>query len=429
MGDVRLAVLVHRHVAGVVDDDAGVLQPESARGRDRAHRQQHVAALDDAAVLAAHDHASRVRLLDRHRPGTLAQLDAALEEVGLERRGDLGVLLRQHLLAGDEQRDSRAERAEHVHELDPGHARADDDEVIGYLRRRVGLARGEHPLAVDGRPFGNPRVRAGGDEDRVGIEGAQLAVVGRDLDAVRTDEPARPAEDLDTLAEQLLGHRGGELVLDLPDPGAEQLEIDLGRERLQPAYGGPFREGDQASRGDHRLGRHAVPEIGGSTDDVPLDEGHLGSEPGGSRGGLHAGGAASDHDETYRHPAERYPPAPAVPGGRRLARRGSGLRQDGLTPGGAVAPGARLELGREGVEASLALAHAGLKPVQDGHALAEYRFAPFGTRPGAVLVAKCVEPVEGVEILTDLVQLEAEQRLQLANLAEAGDLGRPVATL
>ena len=36
--------------------------------------------------------------------GALEQLDAAVEEVVLERRRHLGVLLRQHLLAADDQR-------------------------------------------------------------------------------------------------------------------------------------------------------------------------------------------------------------------------------------------------------------------------------------------------------------------------------------
>ena len=74
------------------------------------------------------------------------------EEVVLERRRDLGVLLRQHLLAADDQRDLAAERREHVHELDAGDARADHDEVLGELRRRVGVAGGEHALAVDRAP-------------------------------------------------------------------------------------------------------------------------------------------------------------------------------------------------------------------------------------------------------------------------------------
>ena len=54
-----------------------------------------------------------------------------------------------------------AERREHVHELDAGDARADHDQVLGQLRRRVGVAGGEHPLAVDRRPVGDARPAAG----------------------------------------------------------------------------------------------------------------------------------------------------------------------------------------------------------------------------------------------------------------------------
>ena len=52
----------------------------------------------------------------------------------------------------------------------PGDARADDDEVLGPDRRRVGVARGQHPLAVDLGPVGDPRPAAGGQEDDVGLE-------------------------------------------------------------------------------------------------------------------------------------------------------------------------------------------------------------------------------------------------------------------
>ena len=63
--------------------------------------------------------------LDRRRPGTLEQAHAAAQEVLLEHGCDLGILVRQHLLARHDERDLGAERREHVHELDAGHARTD----------------------------------------------------------------------------------------------------------------------------------------------------------------------------------------------------------------------------------------------------------------------------------------------------------------
>ena len=107
------------------------------------------------------------------RPSALEQLHAALQEVVLEHRGDLGILLRQHLLAADDQRHLGAEAAEHVDELHAGDAGADDGDVLGEDRRRVAVARGEDPLAVGRAPVGNARARAGGDQHGVGGDGAR----------------------------------------------------------------------------------------------------------------------------------------------------------------------------------------------------------------------------------------------------------------
>ena len=106
--------------------------------------------------------------LDRARAGALEQRDAACEERLLEHRGNLGVLDRQHLLAGHEQRDLGAERVEEVGELHAGDARADHDRVLGDLRRRVRVAGGEDALVVDGDEVGDARARAGADDDEVG---------------------------------------------------------------------------------------------------------------------------------------------------------------------------------------------------------------------------------------------------------------------
>ena len=64
-------------------------------------------------------------------PRALEQPDPAAEELVLEGGGDLGVLLREDLLAGDDQGHLAPERREHVHELDAGDAGADHDEVLG----------------------------------------------------------------------------------------------------------------------------------------------------------------------------------------------------------------------------------------------------------------------------------------------------------
>ena len=139
--------------------------------------------LDDPAVLAGD--ADRVAgAFDAGGARALEQRDALAHELVLERGRHLGVLERQHLLAGDEQGHLRAEGVEHVRELDAGDAGADHDDVLRQLGRRVRLAGGEHPLAVDGRELGNPGARPGGDHDEVGFELLD-PVGGLDHDLVR----------------------------------------------------------------------------------------------------------------------------------------------------------------------------------------------------------------------------------------------------
>jgi hypothetical protein len=73
---------------------------------------------------------------DRSMPSARAPLSSRTprsQEVVLEGGGDLGVLLGQHLLAADDERDLAAERGEHVHELHAGDPRTDDDQVLGQL--------------------------------------------------------------------------------------------------------------------------------------------------------------------------------------------------------------------------------------------------------------------------------------------------------
>ena len=86
---------------------------------------------------------------------------------------------------------SQPKRREHVHELDAGDARADDDQVLGQLGRRVGVAGGEHPLAVDVRPVGDAGPAAGGDAGWRRPRARSTPVGGLDDDLVRALEPGR----------------------------------------------------------------------------------------------------------------------------------------------------------------------------------------------------------------------------------------------
>ena len=145
---------VARHVAALIDLHTGRVELEAFAVRGRSDAEQRVRPLGDPPVVARDPHSLAVTL-DRLCPRPLQQADSSREELRFENRGDLRVLVRQHLLPGDDEAHLRAERAEHVRELDPGDPRADDHEVVGYLRRRVRLSGREHTLAVDRHPVGD----------------------------------------------------------------------------------------------------------------------------------------------------------------------------------------------------------------------------------------------------------------------------------
>src|SRR5271166_2677825 len=120
-------------------------------------------------------------------------------------------------------------------------------------------------------------------------------------------------------------------------------------------------------------------------------------------------------DPRSHHPVASSGPsssARARPAARDRRAR-SGLRQRHGPPGGPVALGASVQLSCERVEASLMIAHARLEPLQDCHALAQDLVTALRPRAGAVFLAKGIEPVEGVEMLADLLEVKPEQGLQL----------------
>ena len=172
VGDVRQAVVVHHDVAGCVDVDPHLVEPEIFGVRDRADRQHHVRRIDAAAVVTRDEH-PLVGAGRRLRPRALQELDPARQELVLEHRRDLRVLQRENLLAGDDERHLRPERAEHVRELDAGDARPDDAQVLRDLGRRVGLASGEDALTVDHGPVRDARAGAGREHDEVGRRDAR----------------------------------------------------------------------------------------------------------------------------------------------------------------------------------------------------------------------------------------------------------------
>ena len=123
--------------------------------------------------------------LDRRRPRPLEQPDATGEEVRLEDRGNLGVLVRQDLLTRHDERDLGAERGEHVHELDAGDTRSDDRDAARELLGRVAVAGRQDPIPVGLAPLRDARAATRWRHES-DVEVDQLdAVDGLDLDGVR----------------------------------------------------------------------------------------------------------------------------------------------------------------------------------------------------------------------------------------------------
>ena len=301
--DVALAVLVDRDVA-TVGDDAGGIEAQLVGVGDGADREQGMRPGDDAPVVAT-DRDDVAGALDAHGPGTLQQLHAPSEEVLLQHGGDLGVLLGEHLLAADDERHVAAEAREHVHELHPGDAGADHDEVLGELGRRVGLARREDALAVRLGEVGDAGPAAGREQDGVGGQLGEAR--GRlDDDLVRALQLAGTPKDPHSLALEQGQDGGLEAILDALVAHAQRLEVELGAHLGEPHGLGPAGLGHGTAGGDHRLGRDAVPQVSRPADDVPLDERHLGSLAGPVGGGGVPGGPPADDHEVGRHACRGY---------------------------------------------------------------------------------------------------------------------------
>ena len=282
---VGAAVLVDGHVAAVVHLDAGGVEAEAlavrAPSRWRAGRGCPAAArpssqrTDDPVVGA----------VDADGPGALEQADAPAEELVLERGRHLRVLLGEHLLAGHDQRDLAAERAEHVDELHAGHARADHDEVLGPARA-AGRRRGWRAPARRRR---RPSRGAGA--------GCRWRAGRRRPRPRRRRRPCRPPRVRGRPAARARGGcaRPGcraaaaspcsSLLLDGLDARLQGVGVDRRpTPRVRPISGRAPDRGQGAAGGDHRLGRDAVPQVGGAADHVLLDDRDLGAEPGGVGG-------------------------------------------------------------------------------------------------------------------------------------------------
>lgn len=83
-------------------------------------------------------------------------------------------------------------------ELEADHAGADDQKLAGDLVQRQRAGRGHDALLVDLDPLQTRDVRAGGDDDVLGVDDLRLAV-GGDLDLAAAEDLAGALEHVDLI--------------------------------------------------------------------------------------------------------------------------------------------------------------------------------------------------------------------------------------
>ena len=199
MRHVRLAVAVAGNEAAFVDLHARALAVELLAVRERSRSRT-----PRAIRRRARPSSQSTNTLSPSRPTAMArralqELHAAPEELVLEHGRDLRVLVGQHLLAGHDERDLRAERAEHVGELDAGDARSDHDEVLGDLGRRVRLAASSRMRSPSSVAHSGTRGREPVDSR---IASASISSTPSSVTAATvraTDEPPGAADEAHTL--------------------------------------------------------------------------------------------------------------------------------------------------------------------------------------------------------------------------------------
>ena len=130
----------------------------------------------DLAAAQRRPHAIAVTLDDLDRVAQM-ELDAHLLERGLRELHDALVVAGKHLLHELDDGDLGTERRVRARELEPDHATADDDDVLGNLAQSDGVVARPHALhvVIDVRQLEDRR--AGREDDRVVLDGLRAPFV------------------------------------------------------------------------------------------------------------------------------------------------------------------------------------------------------------------------------------------------------------
>jgi hypothetical protein len=272
--NIRLQPVVDGDVAGLVGRDARSAQIQAIGVRRAPDRDQEMASgdlplpfrrLDQDLHAAVSRNAQRVRVLH--------DVDAVLGQDLLDLGRDVGVLARNQPVVARDDGDARAEAPEHLAELEPDVAAAENDQV-----RRQDLqfhdARRVEPVHVgEARDVRHRGATTGVDDDPVGGEQALATRVEAHAHGARINEAALAEHEIDrrhalepalAAAPELLDHA----LLARPDLG----EIDARGARMHAEIGAAPREIGDARGGDHRLGRGAADVDAGAADVPRFDD-------------------------------------------------------------------------------------------------------------------------------------------------------------
>ncbi len=301
--DVGLAVAVGLDMAAV-QLDAQRLQADAvgvggdADGRDADLGLER---LGLAADLDVHLHAG-AGLGDLGHLGPELELDAALLERLLGGLGDLLVLDRHDALDRLDDRHLGAQGAIEAGELDADGARADDDEGLGQLLRRQGVAIGPDLVAVSLQADLRQGAGAGayGQHDRLGLDRARTAGLQRDHDLGRRSALLQLGRALDHLDLVLLHQEGDALVHRRRDAARaldDGVEVKRRAGRRQAVVLQMAQALELLARLQQGLGRDTAPVQADPAQVLALDDGDLLAQLAGADSRDVTAGARADDDE------------------------------------------------------------------------------------------------------------------------------------
>ena len=259
--------------------------PSSVRVRTHADAEQHVRAVQLAAVLQHQPHALAVLGVDGGRPAVLDHVHAAAQEHLLQHLGQVGVVVGQDLVARRHQRDTRAAAREEVRELAAGRPRAQHHQVLGQVAQVEHLARGQHAVAVGARERRHERERRrctpAARRTATSMSWSSTSTCA----AVSADVTTTVAgQHADVHAIHALAHAAALVQRDGAGAGQRAAQVDLAGSRARsrrPSSSAWLIFEHRVGRRQQRLGRDRVGHGAVAAELVVLDQGDLGAEVGG----------------------------------------------------------------------------------------------------------------------------------------------------